>query len=538
MRKRIVSVVIVVAVILAVAGAAVNLLPRSTMAAQEAPAAEVQSPSRALPLLSDNPYIIADIAEVASPATVYISVEWPSETVETYRRQYPSIDPFGSFFDYFFGDPFFSQPQQQIITSAGSGFIIDESGIVLTNQHVVGNKGEGQTITVVVDAPGLEREYKAEIIGSDYSLDLAVLQIINENGDVFPTLPLGDSDASRVGEWTIAIGNPYGREFEHTVTVGVLSAKGREITVYDSESGRTKVYKNLMQTDAAINRGNSGGPLVNMNAEVIGINSFISTSSGSSAGIGFAVPSQLFVRVYNQILETGKVSRGWIGVSMNSLPFTPAMAEFFKVKQGGGVLVTQLIDEKGNPSTEGPAAKAGVKPEDVVIEFDGNKIMNNQDFLMAVTNTVPGRTAKMKVVRDGVERVLDVVLAERTRETQEERRYSFEESQEPPRTEIGLEFDNVPSSLAKILGSSGGVMVTSVKRGSLADEAGLIGPTRTEEGEAVDVIVEANGRPVKDKDDLFNTVKAMKSGTPVVFKFMRVLPRSEPTPSYTSITKP
>ncbi|MGB4431022.1 MAG: trypsin-like peptidase domain-containing protein, partial [Limnochordia bacterium] len=279
MRKRIIKVMIVVAVLLAVSGVIVHLWPQTTMVAQELPQTGVEAPSvaqsRALPILVDNPYIIADIAEVASPATVYISVTWPAQTVDTYRRPSSNWDPFGSFFDFWFNDPFFTQPQQREVTSAGSGFIIDESGIVLTNQHVVGNKGEGQTITVVVDAPGLEREYEAEIIGSDYSLDLAVLRIINENGDVFPTLPLGDSDASRVGEWTIAIGNPYGRNFEHTVTVGVLSAKGREISVYDSETNSPKIYRNLMQTDAAINRGNSGGPLLNIKGEVIGINTAV-----------------------------------------------------------------------------------------------------------------------------------------------------------------------------------------------------------------------------------------------------------------------
>ena len=467
-----------------------------------------------------------DVSSRVEPAVVNINTE---EVISRRRQQMPRSapgDPMFDFFERFFGGvP--QMPEQQTVRSLGSGVIVDPKGYIITNNHVV----EGATrIRVSVVGQG---EYSARIVGADPVSDIAVIKISGDKP--FAYAKVGNSKGMKVGDWVLAIGSPFG--LEQTVTAGIISTTGRTFKEREGPS-EYSVFNEYLQTDAAINRGNSGGPLVNMNAEVIGINSFISTSSGSSAGIGFAVPSQLFVRVYNQILETGKVSRGWIGVSMNSLPFTPAMAEFFKVKQGGGVLVTQLIDEKGNPSTEGPAAKAGVKPEDVVIEFDGNKIMNNQDFLMAVTNTVPGRTAKMKVVRDGVERVLDVVLAERTRETQEERRYSFEESQEPPRTEIGLEFDNVPSSLAKILGSSGGVMVTSVKRGSLADEAGLIGPTRTEEGEAVDVIVEANGRPVKDKDDLFNTVKAMKSGTPVVFKFMRVLPRSEPTPSYTSITKP
>jgi serine protease Do len=467
-----------------------------------------------------------EVSNRVESAVVNINTE---EVISRRGRQMPQPapgDPMFDFFERFFGGvP--QMPEQQTVRSLGSGVIVDPQGYIITNNHVV----EGATKIKVNLAGG--NEYSARMIGADPISDIAVIKI--SGSKPFPYAKVGNSKGMKVGDWVLAIGSPFG--LEQTVTAGIISTTGRTFKEGDGPSDYS-VFNEYLQTDAAINRGNSGGPLVNMNAEVIGINSFISTPTGSNAGIGFAVPSQLFVRVYNQVLETGKVSRGWIGVSMNSLPFTPAMAEFFKVKQGSGVLITQLIDEKGNPSTEGPAAKAGVKPEDVVIEFDGNKIRDNQDFLMAVTNTVPGRKAKMKVVRDGVEKDLEIVLAERSREAMVERRYSFEESEEPPRTEIGLEFDNVPPTIAKTLNITGGVLVTSVKQGSLADEAGLVGPTRTEEGEVVDVIVAANGRSVKDKDDLFNTVKAMRSGSPVVLKFMRVLPRSEPAPYYTSITKP
>jgi serine protease Do len=467
-----------------------------------------------------------EVSNRVESAVVNINTE---EVISRRGRQMPQPapgDPMFDFFERFFGGvP--QMPEQQTVRSLGSGVIVDPQGYIITNNHVV----EGATKIKVNLAGG--SEYSARMIGADPISDIAVIKI--SGSKPFPYAKVGNSKGMKVGDWVLAIGSPFG--LEQTVTAGIISTTGRTFKEGDGPSDYS-VFNEYLQTDAAINRGNSGGPLVNMNAEVIGINSFISTPTGSNAGIGFAVPSQLFVRVYNQVLETGKVSRGWIGVSMNSLPFTPAMAEFFKVKQGSGVLITQLIDEKGNPSTEGPAAKAGVKPEDVVIEFDGNKIRDNQDFLMAVTNTVPGRMAKMKVVRNGVEKELEIILAERSRETLAERRYSFEESEEPPRTEIGLEFDNVPPTIAKTLNITGGVLVTSVKQGSLADEAGLVGPTRTEEGEVVDVIVAANGRSVKDKDDLFNTVKAMRSGSPVVLKFMRVLPRSEPAPYYTSITKP
>ena len=401
MRKRIISVVVVVAVLLVLSGVVVHLSPRTTLTAQEASQMEAQAPtvlSNPLPMLIDNPYIIADIAEVASPATVYISVVWPSETVETYRRPFSTWDPFGSFFDFWFSDPFFTQPQQRQVTSAGSGFIIDESGIVLTNQHVVGNQGEGQTITVVVDAPGLEREDEAEIIGSDYSLDLAVLRIINDEGHIFPTLPLGDSDATRVGEWTIAIGNPYGREFEHTVTVGVLSAKGREISIYDQETGRPKVYKNLMQTDAAINRGNSGGPLLNIKGEVIGINTAV---HAQAQGIGFAIPINVAKEVLDELITTGGVSVPWIGIWYQSI--TEGLVEQLRLPDDKGVVIMDVV--KGSP-----AEAAGLKAWDVIRRINDRDIYTSDDVADIISQHKTGDKLLITILRSGQMQLVEVTL--------------------------------------------------------------------------------------------------------------------------------
>jgi len=401
MRKRIISVLVVVAVLLVLSGVVVHLSPRTTLTAQEASQMEAQAPtvlSNPLPILIDNPYIIADIAEVASPATVYISVVWPSETVETYRRPFSTWDPFGSFFDFWFSDPFFTQPQQRQVTSAGSGFIIDESGIVLTNQHVVGNQGEGQTITVVVDAPGLEREYEAEIIGSDYSLDLAVLRIINDEGHIFPTLPLGDSDATRVGEWTIAIGNPYGREFEHTVTVGVLSAKGREISIYDQETGRPKVYKNLMQTDAAINRGNSGGPLLNIKGEVIGINTAV---HAQAQGIGFAIPINVAKEVLDELITTGGVSVPWIGIWYQSI--TEGLVEQLRLPDDKGVVIMDVV--KGSP-----AEAAGLKAWDVIRRINDRDIYTSDDVADIISQHKTGDKLLITILRSGQMQLVEVTL--------------------------------------------------------------------------------------------------------------------------------
>ena len=329
---------------------------------------------------------------------MYISVTWPAQTVDTYRRPSSNWDPFGSFFDFWFNDPFFTQPQQREVTSAGSGFIIDESGIVLTNQHVVGNKGEGQTITVVVDALGLEREYEAEIIGSDYSLDLAVLRIINENGDVFPTLPLGDSDASRVGEWTIAIGNPYGRNFEHTVTVGVLSAKGREISVYDSETNSPKIYRNLMQTDAAINRGNSGGPLLNIKGEVIGINTAV---HAQAQGIGFAIPINVAKEVLDELITTGGVSMPWLGIWYQNI--TEGIAKQLRLPDDKGVVVMDVV--KGSPAEE-----AGLKPWDVIRRIGDRDVYTTDDVAEEIGKRKTGDEVLITVLRSGRMMMFTVTL--------------------------------------------------------------------------------------------------------------------------------
>jgi serine protease Do len=201
---------------------------------------------------------------------------------------------------------------------------------------------------------------------------------------------------------------------------------------------------------------------------------------------------------------------------MNRFPFTPAMANFFGVKQGSGVLITELVDEKGEPSESGPAAKAGLKPEDVVTEFDGRKIRDTQDFRMAVAETPPGKSARVKIVRQGQEKELQIMVAERKFESRDQSQYSFEEK-EKPKAEIGLTFDNVTPRLAKAMNITGGAYVTSVTPGSLADDAGLTG---SDQGGS-DVIVAANGKPINDKDDLLNSVKAVKSGDPIVLKFIR-----------------
>jgi serine protease Do len=474
-----------------------------------------------------------DVSKSVSPAVVNITAE---EIVSRQQGRSGAPDLFE-----FFGSPFGGgranpspMPREYVERSLGSGVIVDPKGYIITNNHVV----ESAT-KIKVSIGGNPEEYTARVIGTDPDGDIAVIKI---DGDKpFPYAKIGNSQSMKVGDWVIAIGSPFG--FEQTVTAGIISATGR---TFANRGGGPSLFGDYLQTDASINSGNSGGPLVNMNGEVVGINSFITTGSSfssGSAGIGFSIPSHIFVNIYNQILETGKFSRGYLGVSMNGLPFTPALAEHFGVKQGTGVLITQLVDEKNSPSnTAGPAAKAGIKPEDVIVEFAGVKIKDSQDLLVAVANTIPGKTAKVKIVRFGEEKIFDVVLAERPTDPQEKpgRRggYSFEEEEKPkPRTEIGLKIDNVPQRLARAMDIPGGAYVTSVEPGSLSADAGLIG----QDGRSgvSDVIVAANGKPVTSPDDLLNIVREAKAGSPIVIKFLRHFQdRNETTTSYTSFIKP
>jgi serine protease Do len=412
--------------------------------------------------------------------------------------------PMGDFFRRFIPGPAPSEPQMQY--SLGSGVLVDSKGYIITNNHVV----EGATRVKVHLASG--EEYTASVVGTDPVSDIAVIKISRDKP--FPYAKIGNSKSMKVGDWVLAIGSPFG--LKQTVTAGIISATGRTFDQQEYAAAgpdEYSIFNDYLQTDAAINRGNSGGPLVNMNGEVVGINSFISTPSGASAGVGFSVPSHIFTRVYNQILQTGKVARGYVGVSMNRFPFTPAMAKYFGVKQGAGVLITQLSDADGNASEAGPAAKAGLKPEDVVVEFDGKPIKTTQDFRLAVANTPPGQKAKIKIVRHGEEKEFEVVLAERKFADQKKTTYSFDEKQEKPKTEIGLEINNVPQSVARDLGITGGAYVLTVKPGSLAADAGLVGDA--------DVIVSINGKQIANAPELNTYVKDMKSGDPMILKFIR-----------------
>jgi serine protease Do len=477
------------------------------------------------------------IAQSVQPAVVNISTSAVVRQRAAPRR--PPEDPFHEFFGEEFFERFFGPnvPREREVNSLGSGVIVDSKGYILTNHHVI---QRADKIDVRLSSG---ENYPARVVGFDRESDVAVLKV--DAPRPLPFAEIGDTSSMRVGDWVLAIGSPFG--LDHTVTSGIISATGR-VGIVDQQSGQirpfTNIYGDYVQTDAAINPGNSGGPLVNMKGEVIGINTFISTRSGGSVGVGFAIPSTVFVNSYNQLVSKGKIERGWLGVSMNTFPLTPEMASFFGVagndpdgvKDGRGVLITQLIDEKGDPADTGPAYKAGIRPEDVIVKFADRKINNLYDLRSAVANTPPGQTVPVVVVRHGRVLNLNVTLAERTFGTEPEReRMTLDERRDERRPkEIGLEFETLDARDAQSMGLEGerGVRIREVTPGSLADDAGL---------QANQVITHVNGQPVRTSLELKNTITGLQSGAGVVLRVVgvdEVRGQRQKSVFFTSFAKP
>lgn len=386
------------------------------------------------------------VAKQVRPSVVQIT----TEKVVTYRYW----DPFGELeelfrspFDEFFGFPRRkSQPKtfKKKQEGLGSGFIVDESGYILTNNHVI----EGVD-KILVKLLGDDRKYEAKVIGTDPKTDLALIKI--NAGRPLPPVKLGDSDKIEVGEWAIAIGNPFG--LEETVTVGVISAKGR------SGFGITQ-YEDFIQTDAAINPGNSGGPLLNIRGEVIGINTFIIAAYAPQyAGVGFAIPINLAKRVFSQLKEKGKVVRGYLGVYLQNLD--EELAKSFDLPEKKGALVAQVIEDS-------PAEKSGIKEGDIIIEYDGSKVEDVKDLQMKVANTPPGKKVNIVVWRDKKRVSIDLVVGEMPAE--EPVAYETEE-----KLWRGIKVSSLTDEIKEQYGidDKEGVVVTYVEGGSIADESGI-----------------------------------------------------------------
>lgn len=323
------------------------------------------------------PNNIADIVQQASPAVVKI---------DTVIQQQVQVDPFMNdpFFRQFFGGQV-PQQQSQVEQGIGSGFIVSSDGYILTNEHVIDGASK---ITVTLSD---NSTFPATVIGADHDLDLAIVKI-NANKSL-PTLKLGNSDQARVGDWVIAIGNPYG--LDHTVTVGVISAKGRPIQVED------RSYKNLLQTDASINPGNSGGPLLDLNGNVIGINTAVSTQA---QGIGFAIPVSTVQSVYQQLLTKGKVSHPFLGVQVEAL--TKDLATQLKVNETNGAVVAGVVQGS-------PADKAGLQQGDVIVEFNRQQVKDDQDLVDKVATTKPGDQVLLLVDHGGQNKFITVTIGDK-----------------------------------------------------------------------------------------------------------------------------
>lgn len=343
-----------------------------------------EAPLADRPQTATGPADIADMVARVGPAVVKIE----SKTRETAN----SNDPFFNdpFFRQFFGNNF--TPSPQVRDGIGSGFIFDAKGLILTNDHVVRDADE-----IKVTIQGFDQPLDAKIVGSDYSMDLAIIQV--QTKQKLPVATLGNSSAARVGEWVVAVGNPFG--LDHTVTTGVVSAKGRPLQI----EGRQ--YKELIQTDAAINPGNSGGPLLNMSGKVIGINTAVQIGT---QGIGFAIPIDQVRQVLDQLVTNGKVSRPYLGVYMQDL--TAELSQYFKLPDQQGVLVAQVVPDS-------PAAKAGLEQGDVITEFERKPINNSEEMAAAVGEHKIGDKALLKVYRQGQPVYLTVVIGDQAEMVQE-----------------------------------------------------------------------------------------------------------------------
>ena len=400
----------------------------------------------------------ADLAEQLSPKVVNISTTSEAEAPQFGGKPHGGQDPFGEFwepFERFFGPMPKHRFRQR---SLGSGFLINRDGTILTNNHVVEN---AQEIVVKLESG---KEYKAKLVGRDPKTDIAVIKIEPQNDEHLAAVPLGDSDKLRVGEWIMAIGNPFG--LDHTVTTGIVSAKGRYI-------GQGS-YDNFIQTDAAINPGNSGGPLINMKGEVVGINTAIFSRTGGNIGIGFAIPINLAKELLPQLQETGKVTRGWLGVYIQKV--TPDIAESLGLDSPQGALVADLMQDA-------PAGAGGVEVGDVIVEFDGHAIKESNELPLVVARTPIGKKVDVKVVRRGKTKTVTVEIGE----------MKEEEAAAAGRGEgeqYGLAVQPLTPEIAESLGiepRTKGVVVAGVEPGSPGDDAGL---------QRGDVIMEVNREPV------------------------------------------
>ncbi len=437
-------------------------------------AQEHQISKESIDVLEKTNKAMAELAEVAKPSVVNISSQ---RTVVSQPIPFP-----------FFNDPMFreffdngrNKPRKYKQMGLGSGVIVGKEGYVITNNHVV--QGSEEIIVRLSD----KRQFKGKVIGADPPTDLAVVKINAQN---LPVIKLGDSDKLKVGERVIAIGIPFG--LTQSVTQGIISATGR------SDIGIV-TYEDFIQTDAAINPGNSGGALVNIRGELIGINTAIASSTGGYQGVGFAIPSNMVRIVMNSLIKRGKVIRGWLGVSIQ--PLTPALAKQLGLKSDKGAVISDVADGS-------PAEKAGIQQGDVIVEFDGKEVKDWAQLRNIVSNVAPGKQVNVKIIRNGAEKNMKVVIQEMPS--------NLAAKAGTLRNELkGVHVRNIPAEARKILGLPPrvkGVIITEIEEGSPAESVLATN----------DVIMQINKKKIENMEDYQKAVGSIKSGEDVLLLVYR-----------------
>ncbi len=473
--------------------------------------------SDARPIVIPNPVTLSNgfsaIVKDVGPAVVNINTEsLPKQTTSKGRRGQQQAPPDGNgdqgdqgdmqdFFNHFFGGPGGAAPAPGPQHALGSGYIVDPRGYIITNNHVVDHADHIYVkLSTDPDDPS-DPGRPATVVGTDKDTDIAVIKI--DTKTPLPSIKLGNSDGVQVGDWVLAIGTPFGER--NTVSAGIISAKNRSIDEGGDANGiATNEFQKFIQTDAAINPGNSGGPLVNMAGQVIGMNTAIFTQSAGSEGIGFAMPSNTIASVYNMLIgPEHKVIRGSIGVQFQAAA-SSAVGRVYGFANGG-VIVSQVVPN-------GPAAKAGVQPQDVIVSVDGSAIKNGDELIAIVSAKQPGSTVKLGILRGSKQLNLDVGITDRSK-LYADRNKASDETTGPDvpdagQTKLGITVQPTSEAVATRLHITGGVAITGIKPGSFADTINLFQGA---------VIIEINRKPVTDMASYRAIVGGLKTGDDVVF---------------------
>lgn len=428
-----------------------------------------------------------NIVDKVGPSVVKIEAEKVEKRKVFGFPESPFQDPREDFWRRFFGEP--NEKEQEFRTPVqGTGFFIDSEGYLITNNHIVENS-VNVTVTTIEG-----EEYSGKVIGTDPRTDLALIKVKGKN---FPHVELGDSAQLKVGEWVLAIGNPFG--MEHTVTAGIVSAKGRQLGV----GMNVPQYQDFIQTDASINRGNSGGPLVDMKGEVVGITSNILSPSGVNIGIGFAIPSNLAKKVVKQLIDKGRVVRGYLGIRPQDID--EDTMRNLNLKSKNGAFLTEV-----EPGT--PADKAGFQRYDVIIEINGQPVKNENDLRFKIADIEPGTKVEVKVIRKGKELVLTPVVTELEPE-------EGSKPETPSGKDIGVEVTELTPRLAQRYGlqTEEGLLITKVNNYSKAEREGV---------QPGDIILEVNQNKVTSVREFENIVKRTKPGETLMLLIRREQDRS------------